>query len=100
MAAPNACAVRNTVRKDRMAHRTIWKKCFGRMAVRFHPQAGQELLALEQAAGADEFPLGRGMTDLHALGVRVDDPGNLSAAGEGSWRRLLAGAYLPVPPQW
>ena len=45
-------------------------------------KAGQEIFALEQAAGTDKLALSGRMTDFYHLFGRINDPGDLRAAGK------------------
>src|SRR5205823_124033 len=42
----------------------------------------QQVLAIKKAARTNQFALGERMADFHALGVRLDNPGDLRAAGK------------------
>src|SRR5438128_3130644 len=45
-------------------------------------KAGQQVFAIERAAGTEQAALRGGVTDFDEFPVRVDDPGEPAAAGE------------------
>src|SRR3989442_14856429 len=52
-------------------------------------EAGQEMFAFQESARADKLALGRRATDFNGFVFGIDDPGDLSAAGEKVFQALV-----------